>query len=135
MAFIFPGIVPVLVAAVAAMILGFLWYSPVLFGKQWMKLMGITQDSKKKEGMVKTMGISFLTEIIMAIVLGSLLMTSMVDSLTNALVFAFMIWLGFIATTMINTVLFDKKPFNLFLINSGYQLGSLLVMAIVFSLV
>ncbi len=135
MAFIFPGILPVIIAAVAAMVLGFLWYSPVLFGKQWMKLMGITQDSMKKEGMVKTMSISFLTEIIMAIVLGSLLMTSMVDSLTNALVFAFMVWLGFIATTMLNNVLFDKKPFNLFLINSGYQLGSLLVMAIVFSLV
>jgi len=36
----------VLVAAIASMALGFLWYGP-LFGNQWKKLMGFTDKSMK----------------------------------------------------------------------------------------
>ena len=38
----FTGINPwaVLVASVATMVIGFLWYSPILFARPWMRLMG-----------------------------------------------------------------------------------------------
>ena len=43
----------VLVAAIVSMVIGGLWYSPLLFGNVWMKLSGITQKdvekAKKKE--------------------------------------------------------------------------------------
>jgi hypothetical protein len=46
--------VAVLFAVVASMVVGFAWYSPVLFGKQWMKLMGLTKENmesaKKGDG-------------------------------------------------------------------------------------
>ena len=38
----------VLAAGVAAMIVGFLWYSPVLFAKPWMALMGYDPSDKAK---------------------------------------------------------------------------------------
>ena len=34
----------VLVAAVAYMILGAIWYSPILFGSAWMRLIGKTKE-------------------------------------------------------------------------------------------
>ena len=44
----------VLAAAVASMAVGLLWYSPLLFGKPWMKLMGLTDKKtcqrQKKRG-------------------------------------------------------------------------------------
>jgi hypothetical protein len=45
----------ILVAAVAAFVLGALWYSPVLFAKQWMKAHGYTPDKLEamKKGMVR----------------------------------------------------------------------------------
>ena len=38
----------VLVAAVAAMVVGFLWYSPMLFARPWMVEMGYNPDDKAK---------------------------------------------------------------------------------------
>lgn len=38
----------VLTAAVATMVLGFLWYSPLLFAKPWMILMGYDPEDKEK---------------------------------------------------------------------------------------
>ena len=51
------NLIAVLLAAVAMMAVGFFWYSPKGFGKQWMQLSGITPDKiseAKKKGMGKT---------------------------------------------------------------------------------
>lgn len=130
-------ILPTVIGAVASMVLGFLWYSPILFAKPWMRLSGITDKDMEgmKKGMGKTYGASFVAAIIMAAALGLVLSWARPVSLTDAFVVSFVVWLGFVASTMITSVLFDKKPFNLFLINSGYQLASLLVMAVVFSVI
>lgn len=128
----------IVIGAVAAMALGFLWYSPVLFGKQWMKLSGISVkdiEESKKKGMNKTYFLSTIAAVLMAYVLNVVLNVFHPVNILHTLIITFMLWLGFVATTMITTVLFDNKPFKLFLINSGYQLASLLVMGVVFSLV
>ena len=39
--------IAVVVAAVAIFILGGLWYSPVLFAKRWVKLIGKTEEEMK----------------------------------------------------------------------------------------
>ena len=44
----------VLVAGVAAVAVGFLWYGPLLFAKPWMKLMGHTKETM--EGAKKRFG-------------------------------------------------------------------------------
>ena len=38
------------------------------------------------------------------------------------------LWLGFVATTMIGMVLWEGKPFRLYLINAGHVLAGLIVM-------
>ena len=38
----------VLVAAIATMVVGFLWYSPFLFARPWMLAMGYDPDNKAK---------------------------------------------------------------------------------------
>jgi len=43
------NLLAVLVAAVATMIVGFLWYSPLLFAKPWMTLMGYDPNDKTKQ--------------------------------------------------------------------------------------
>ena len=58
------NLVAVIIATVLAQAVGFLWYSPVLFGKRWMSLMGISNESKK--GMGKIFVISILSSLIMS---------------------------------------------------------------------
>jgi len=40
----------------------------------------------------------------------------------------FCVWLGFVVTTQISSVIWGKMPFQLFLINTGAKLLSFLVM-------
>ena len=65
-------------AGVASMIVGFIWYSPMLFGNSWMKLSGYTADSLKKaqKEMGKWYGISFVLSLISAYVLSHIMILS-----------------------------------------------------------
>ena len=54
-------------AAIAFWALGALWYSPVLFSKQWMKELGFTGDPAKKPNMVLIFGLSFLLMFFMVL--------------------------------------------------------------------
>ncbi len=40
-------------------------------------------------------------------------------------------WLGFVAPTMLGMVLWDQRPFKLYLINASYWLVSFVVMALI----
>ena len=40
----------------------------------------------------------------------------------------FAVWLGFVTTVQLTSVLFAKQPLKLYLINTGYQLVCYLVM-------
>lgn len=53
----------VLVAAVAAFILGSVWYGP-LFGKTWQKELGYTVEYIKKGNMAQIFGLSFILTMV-----------------------------------------------------------------------
>jgi len=123
----------VLVAAVATMVLGFLWYSPMLFARPWMRLMGIDPDDKAKLAeMQKCAGklyvISFVASIVSAVVLAKIIDITSINSIPYGMKFGFFVWLGFVATVQLTGALFSKQPTKLFLINTGYQLVCYVVM-------
>jgi hypothetical protein len=125
----------VLVAAVSSMVVGFLWYSQLLFGKKWMELVGMTKGhmEEAKAGMGKTYGLSFLGGLVMAYVLAHIVsLTNSVTWLAGATA-GFWMWLGFVATTGANEYLFSvkPKPWALYFINQGNLLATLLVMGAV----
>jgi hypothetical protein len=121
----------VLVAAIASIVLGFLWYGP-LFGKQWIKLMNF--DKKKmKEAKNKSMGKTYVVMTIGTLIT-SYVLAHFVDyldasNIAGALQAAFWIWLGFVATVMLSTVLWEGKSWKLYSLNSAYWLVNLAVMA------
>lgn len=133
------NLVAVLVAAIASMILGFIWYGP-LFGKTWMNLMGYdpkNMDSMKK-GMLKMYALALISAFVMAYVLfHSYVFANAffgIDKFTAGLMTGFWSWLGFVAPVQYGEVLFGGKTHKLFLINTGYQLVSLLVMGAIIAM-
>jgi hypothetical protein len=42
-------------------------------------------------------------------------------------------WIGFIAVVLLSQVMYEHRPFGLFLVNNGYLLLSLLIMGAVFA--
>jgi len=51
-----------------------------------------------------------------------------------ALQVGFWLWLGFIATVMLGTILWEKRPFGLYVLNAGHYLIVLLIMSIILTL-
>jgi hypothetical protein len=67
---------PILVAAISTMVVGFLWYSPLLFAKSWMREMGYDPNDKARmEEMKKNAGPayggSFVASLLSAFTFGS----------------------------------------------------------------
>ncbi len=127
----------VFIAALVSMILGMVWYSSALFGRQWTALMGIDPNDKEKmEKMKKESGlpkfewaITAIGTFIMAYILALFFIWLGVEDPINGMIFAIFIWVGFIATATFTNVLFEKKSKKLWAINSGYHFVALLFMS------
>jgi hypothetical protein len=113
----------IILAAVAYMVIGMIWYGP-LFGKEWMKLTGIKANKKN-------MALRNISGLLSAVVMAYVLSTFVGMGISSALLVAFWIWFGFYATSSLGMVLWENKPFKLYLINNGFNLLSLLAMAVI----
>jgi hypothetical protein len=127
------NLLAVLVAAISTMVVGFVWYSPILFAKPWMREMGYDpQDKARVQEMQKSAGPaylgSFVASLVSAFVLALFFHWFRVQELQAGLLVAFHVWLGFVATVQFTGVLFMKQSTKLFAINTGYQLASYLAM-------
>lgn len=123
----------ILVAALSTMVVGFLWYSPLLFAKPWVREMGYDPNDKTKmEEMKKSAGPAYagslLCSLVSAFVLALFLHWLRADSVHVGVMVGFHVWLGFVATVQLTGVLFMKQSMKLFAINTGYQLVCYLVM-------
>jgi hypothetical protein len=126
----------ILAAAISTMVVGFVWYSPILFANPWMREMGYDPNDKAKiQEMQKSAGPayggSFLASLVSAFTLALLLHWLRADGLHVGLVLGFHVWLGFVATVQLTGALFMKQSMKLFAINTGYQLVCYLVMGMI----
>ncbi len=121
--------IAVVLCAVAAMILGYVWYGPMLFGKTWQKEAGVSDAQAKKANMTTMYVGMFVAALVEAYVLSVVL--GMMGSLTlmSAATGAFWVWLGFIAATMVGSVLAEGKSTTYFGIVAGYQLVLVVIMS------
>jgi len=125
----FDGVNPwaVSVSAVATMVIGFVWYSPFLFARPWMRLMGHDpNDAAQTAAMQKSAGrqyaVTFVATIVSAIVLAKIIDLTSVNTVLYGMKVGFFVWLGLVATVQLTGALFGKQSPKLFLINTGYQL-------------
>jgi hypothetical protein len=116
----------VLVAAIAQMVIGAIWYSPGLFAKQWSKLVGRKLEDMRKDAAM-SYGLAALAALITAFVLAHIVGYAMADTVVKGLQTGFWVWLGFVATTSAVNTVFAGRPSKLWAIDSGYFLVSLLV--------
>jgi hypothetical protein len=109
----------VIVAALASFAIGGLWYSPVLFGKIWMKETGISEEKAKRSNMIKTFGLSFLLSLIICFNLAAFLgpQSDFVWGITAG----GLAGIGWVAASLGILYLFEGRSFKLFLINGGYN--------------
>lgn len=123
----------VVAAAVAAYIVGGLWYS-VLFKKRWMSEMGYTPENMTSGRMTArtAMGLGFLTTLLMAYVMAHFVavwerVAGGID-IAQGLQLGFFLWLGFVMPLNLGVVLWENKRWALFLINTSHYVVAMLLM-------
>jgi hypothetical protein len=121
----------VFLCGVASMIIGYLWYSKMLFGEAWMKLSGIRLSELDKDRIWKNYVFIFASSLVMAYVLAMLIKLMNTYSVLEGLKLGFWLWLGFVAAISFTNDLFNRVPMKLFLIKAGQHLASILVSSII----
>jgi hypothetical protein len=128
------NILAVLVAAVATFALGAVWYSPVLFAKQWIQAHGYTAEKlaeMKRRGVARAYAVSVFCYVVMAYVLALFASYTQATTLVQGLWLGFLTWLGFAATLGLTANMFSDNPIAVWVIDAGYQLAYLLLMGII----
>lgn len=117
---------PVLAAAVAGMVLGALWYSPLLFGNAWMRALGKTTGDLGPAGpaMAGSMAACLVTAVVVEFfVVATGAYTPAAGAGVGAL-----LGVGILATGMLSDSLFSGWGWRLYFIQAGYRVCYLVVM-------
>jgi hypothetical protein len=119
----------VIVAAVVAWLFGAVWYTSL--SKRWLKAARLDSATMKKSPLPFV--ISFIAELVMAFITALVVgaMTGGEPSLVAGLVFGFVLWLGFVATTLSVNHRYEGFGWDLTLIDGGHWLGVLLLIGAV----
>ncbi len=120
----------VLVSAIAAMVIGSIWYGP-LFGKRFMREMGMDQWSPEKQaaekkGMWKSYLLQFIASLVTFAVLGGFITLTDRGTVNGGLMTAFMAWLGFLVPLHLGNTLWGGK-WSLFWMGVFHSLIGMLV--------
>jgi len=124
---------PILGAGIASVIIGFIWYQPHVFGTIWMRFSGITPEmaERAKRRMPLHAILGLLASMLIAYVMNYFGIQYGVFDWTGALQLAFWCWIGFAAPLLLGTVIWEQKPFRLYLINAFYWLVTFIAMALI----
>jgi hypothetical protein len=127
----------VLLATLSTMVVGSIWYTPRVFGRYWMRTVGLDEAEISSRGfgpIVVTVVVSFVSAWVLA---GA---TSIAHEfydgtfLVSALITAVLLWAGFTAARMITHDAFEGRPVGLTVLNISHELVTFLVMAVIIGL-
>jgi hypothetical protein len=122
----------VVVATVASWALGAAWY--MVFANQWLAAIGKTKEQLNAKDPTPYIW-SVVVQFVMAYFL-ALLTPAMfgATNVVNGLFAGFLLWLGFVITSMIQNHRYEGAPWNRTIIDGGYMLAVLLVQGLVIGL-
>jgi hypothetical protein len=125
----------VLVAAVAAFVLGWLWYSPLLFFKPWMRARGMDPGAAMAGAKLPagTLLIEFVRCLVLAYVVARLLVALGVSSWMAAVHVGLLLWIGFPVILLTGSVIWENIPWKVAAIHAGDWLVKMLVITIIVS--
>ncbi|HTD64715.1 MAG TPA: DUF1761 domain-containing protein [Verrucomicrobiae bacterium] len=118
----------VVVAAVVALVIGFIWYSPRVFGTRWMAYLGTTQPQLGNPGPTGML-VGVVASLLNAWVLALLALNLGGKSVTDGVLLGVLAWLGFMATITAAQISFEKKSWGLWVLNNAHNLLVQVIMA------
>jgi hypothetical protein len=119
----------VIVATIIHFMIGGLWYGP-LFSKKFIELIGWTPVQLEQiaaQSHARELVFAFLCSLVLVYILAHFVQYTKATGVAGGMQTAFWLWLGFVATTQLATVLFEQRKLGLYLLNVSYQLVACLI--------
>ncbi len=116
------------VAVVAAFIVSSVWYSPLLFGKQFMELSGVGPSAGPNAGKIAG---ELVRTFILACVLARFVVLLKVVDWKGALRLGVWLWIGFPVVLLSGSVMWQNVPWMLAAIHAGDWLVKVLLITLV----
>ena len=130
--------IAVAVCVLLSFILGFVWYAAI-FTKTWTKEMGYDPNMRPdKTQMMKGMAVSVIGNFLFVWMLAFYLAgwkyipnSDQMGTVPFAVNSALSVWLGFFVPVHLSKIVWEKHSWKLFFINSGYNLVSAILVALI----
>ena len=119
----------VLFSAVAAMVIGFVWFS--VLSEQWMAAAGRTREDIGEGPGAPLYAIVTALQLVTAVVLAIVVDWARADTFAEGLIVGFVAWLGFVASRKGIASLFESRGRNLYAIDAAHDLVVLLAMGLI----
>ena len=124
----------ILVAWLINVVVGAFWYSPVGFGKQWIKQTGVDHMKMEEKEATRTIiwiaVFAFIQVIVLAVLINSL---NVIDFLNAVLVGVF-VWLGMVAATSVGNSLYLRFGWKFWWLNASFFLVVMVINSVILAL-
>jgi hypothetical protein len=117
----------VVAAALSTFVVGGLWYSPVLFGKVWLKANGFTEAQAQSFNKARAFGGAFLLALVMSANL-AMFLADPTTTLLWGMTAGALAGVGWVAAGLAVVALFENRSWSYILVNGGYLIVSFVLM-------
>ena len=122
----------VLASVVAMQAIGALWYSPLLFGKAWLKAVGKSQEDLGSPS--RAMANAVVMAIFTCVAMAMLVSWTGASGAAQGLMLGLIVGIGFCAAVIGTNAGFEGRPFTLIAINSGHYMTDMIAVALILTL-
>ena len=122
------NLVALVVCALLIWIIGATWYSPAMFARHWVAIVG-RQMGEKPKGVYRGMIASLFGDFLLCFVLAHILRWAHANDWQHGLHIGILVWIAFVVAPLYPQSVYEGRPFRYFAINSGYWLVSLLAVS------
>ena len=116
------------IATFAAMAFSAFWYAPKVMGNTWQKLSGVKCDGQKKGDCIKTMSITFLAYLAIALTLYSVIMWAGAATPKSGALIGLLTGSGFASMAVLVPYLWEGRNPRLFLMTAVNHILTFMLM-------
>lgn len=113
--------------------LGSVWFGP-LFGKQWLRLVGLTLTEEDKKNAIFMFTKTFLLDFFITFSTALILLLTKSETTADALKVSAIIGLGFVIAPFLGNYMYAKRSMRLFLVEGFYHVICIAVVSIILTM-
>lgn len=126
----------IVLATISAMVVGTLWYSPAMFGKQWSKITGVSEKEMKQRrssGIILLIVVSIIVAYTLTLFINYYHGFSDVSWVSAGIHVSLLAGIGFGATAVFAHGVFETRSRALLYINAGNRIVTIFIMGLIIS--